>query len=99
MLCFKVSVVAEKKIGVLTSGGDCAGLNAVIRAVVARAVQGYGWRVLGIRQGTHVLLRRPVDVAALDLQSATSAMARMAGTILGTTNRGDPFAYPMPDGS
>ena len=35
----------------------------------------------------------------LDLQSANSAMLRMAGTILGTTNHGDPFAYPMPDGS
>ena len=53
-----------KTIGVLTSGGDCAGLNAVIRAVVARAVLGYGWRVLGIHQGTQGLLRRPVDVDA-----------------------------------
>jgi phosphofructokinase-like protein len=92
-------MIIEKKLGVLTSGGDCAGLNAVIRAVVARAVQGYGWRVLGIRQGTQGLLRRPVDFAALDLRTAHPAMARMAGTILGTTNRGDPFAYPMPDGS
>ena len=88
-----------KTIGVLTSGGDCAGLNAVIRAVVARAVKGYGWRVLGIHQGTHGLLSRPVDVVPLDLQSAGAAMVRMAGTILGTTNRGDPFAFPMPDGS
>jgi len=92
-------MTSPKTIGVLTSGGDCAGLNAVIRAVVARAVLGYGWRVLGIHQGTHGLLRRPVDAIALDLQSATPAVARMAGTILGTTNRGDPFAYPMPDGS
>jgi ATP-dependent phosphofructokinase / diphosphate-dependent phosphofructokinase len=95
----QVSVASEKTLGVLTSGGDCAGLNAVIRAVVARAVQGYGWRVLGLRQGTQGLLRRPVDFAVLDLESANPAMARMAGTILGTTNRGDPFAYPMPDGS
>jgi 6-phosphofructokinase 1 len=92
-------VTSSKTIGVLTSGGDCAGLNAVIRAVVAHAVHGYGWRVSGIRQGTHGLLRRPVDAVALDLQSANSNMVRMAGTILGTTNRGDPFAYPMPDGS
>jgi 6-phosphofructokinase 1 len=92
-------VTSPKTIGVLTSGGDCAGLNAVIRAVVAHAANGYGWRVLGIRQGAHGLLRRPVDAAALDLQSANPNMARMAGTILGTTNRGDPFAYPMPDGS
>ena len=92
-------MVSEKILGVLTSGGDCAGLNAVIRAVVTRAVQGYGWRVLGIRQGTQGLLRRPVDFAVLDPRGANPAMARMAGTILGTTNRGDPFAYPMPDGS
>ena len=92
-------MTSPKTIGVLTSGGDCAGLNAVIRAVVAHAVQDYGWRVVGIRQGTHGLLRRPVDAVALDLQSANPNMARMAGTILGTTNRGDPFAYPMPDGS
>ena len=88
-----------KTIGVLTSGGDCAGLNAVIRAVVTRAVQGHGWRVLGILHGTQGLLCRPVDVTPLDLQSANPAMVRMAGTILGTSNRGDPFAYPMADGT
>lgn len=88
-----------KTIGVLTSGGDCAGLNAVIRAVVARAIQGYGWRVIGLHQGTHGMLRRPVHCEELDLTVANSTMARMAGTILGTTNRGDPFAYPMPDGT
>jgi ATP-dependent phosphofructokinase / diphosphate-dependent phosphofructokinase len=92
-------VTSSKTIGVLTSGGDCAGLNAVIRAVVSRAVLGYGWRVLGIHQGTQGLMRRPVEFEALDLRAASPAMARMAGTILGTTNRGDPFAYPMPDGT
>lgn len=90
---------SAKTIGVLTSGGDCAGLNAVIRAVVARAVLGFGWRVVGIHQGTQGLLRRPVACTELDLRNANPAMARMAGTILGTTNHGDPFAFPMPDGS
>ena len=90
---------ATKTIGVLTSGDDCAVLNAVIRAVVTRAILGYGWRVLGIHQGTRGLLKRPVEFTALDLQIASSAMARSAGTILGTTNRGDPFAFPMPDGT
>ncbi len=90
---------SPKTIGVLTSGGDCAGLNALIRAVVARAVIGHGWRVLGIHQGTQGLLHRPVEATPLDLHNANPSMARMAGTILGTTNRGDPFAYPMPDGS
>jgi phosphofructokinase-like protein len=92
-------MISSKTIGVLTSGGDCAGLNAVIRAVVSRAVSGHGWRVLGIRHGTLGLLQRPVDAEPLDPRAAGPAMARMAGTILGTTNHGDPFAYPMPDGS
>jgi phosphofructokinase-like protein len=90
--------VAQKQLGVLTSGGDCAGLNAVIRAVVARALHGYGWRVFGIHHGAQGLLHRPVEAEELDQRSASPAMVRMAGTILGTTNRGDPFAYPMPDG-
>jgi phosphofructokinase-like protein len=89
----------QKTIGVLTSGGDCAGLNAVIRAVVARAVLGYGWRVVGIRQGTAGLLHRPALTEKLDLRVSTVNILRLGGTILGTTNRGDPFAFPMPDGS
>src|ERR1700674_2127827 len=91
--------VPIKTIGLLTSGGDCAGLNAVIRAVVMRAVQGYGWRVYGIRQGTAGLLRRPPDAEELGLSMATVNILRLGGTVLGTTNRGDPFAFPMPDRS
>ena len=48
-----------KRIGLLTSGGDCAGLNAIIRAVVRHAVGTYGWQVVGIREGTIGLLARP----------------------------------------
>ena len=88
-----------KTIGILTSGGDCAGLNAAIRAVATRAIQGYGWHVLGIRQGTMGLMRRPVEYEELDLSVSNVNMLRLGGTILGTTNKGDPFAYPMPDGS
>ena len=88
-----------KTIGILTSGGDCAGLNGVIRAVVLRAVHGYGWRVYGIRQGTAGLMRRPVDAELLDPARADFNLLRQGGTILGTTNTGDPFAFPMPDGS
>ena len=54
-----------KRIGILTSGGDCAGLNAVIRAVAHRAIEGYGWQVYGIHDGTLGLLRRPVDFEEL----------------------------------
>ena len=87
-----------KRIGVLTSGGDCAGLNAAIRAVTYRAIDGYGWQVFGIRQGTHGLMKRPVDAEELSLQLFTGNILRMGGTILGTVNSGDPFAFPTPDG-
>ena len=89
----------KKRIGILTSGGDCSGLNAVIRAVVRRAVGTYGWQVLGIHEGTMGLLRRPVDYEELTLRIFTGNVLRMGGTILGTTNTGNPFAFPMPDGS
>ena len=88
---------AAKRIGILTSGGDCAGLNAVIRAVVHRA-GAEGWEVVGIRNGTAGLLARPVEYTRLDRSAAGSEMLRLGGTILGTTNKGDPFAFPMADG-
>ena len=88
-----------KRIGLLTSGGDCAGLNAAIRAVLHRAIEGYGYSVIGIHEGTHGLLRRPLGAAELKLGAEIDDILRLGGTILGTTNRGDPFAYPMPDGS
>ena len=87
------------RLGVLTSGGDCAGLNAVLRAVVRRAIQGYGWEVLGIEQGTQGLLDRPPRAMAMGLDIFDGSLMRQGGTILGTTNKGDPFAYPMADGS
>jgi ATP-dependent phosphofructokinase / diphosphate-dependent phosphofructokinase len=86
-----------KRIGILTSGGDCAGLNPVIRAVVYRATS-YGWQVVGIRNGTAGLLARPVASKELTLEDVGGDMLRRGGTILGTTNKGDPFAYPLPDG-
>jgi 6-phosphofructokinase 1 len=89
--------MAAKTIGILTSGGDCGGLNAVIRAVVHRAAA-YGWRVLGIRDGTMGLLERPLRYSELSLSSVDITMMRLGGTVLGTTNKGNPFAFPMPDG-
>ena len=88
-----------KRIGILTSGGDCAGLNATIRAVALRAHHGYGWTTIGIGHGTLGLLERPVEAVTLDPARLDAALARQGGTFLGTTNRGDPFAFPMPDGS
>jgi len=88
-----------KRIGILTSGGDCAGLNATIRAVALRAHHGYGWRTIGISHGTLGLLHRPVAAEPLDPARLDAALARQGGTFLGSTNRGNPFAYPMPDGT
>lgn len=94
-------MASPKRIGVLTSGGDCAGLNAALRAVVLRAAGHYGWHVIGIRNGTAGLLSRPVEADILQLEPGLfdGTLLRRGGTILGTTNKGDPFDYPMPDGS
>lgn len=88
-----------KTLGVLTSGGDCAGLNAVIRAVALHARQAHGFRVLGILDGTLGLMDRPIRYRELHAEMCDGRLLREGGTVLGTTNRGDPFRFPMPDGS
>ncbi len=85
-------------LGVLTSGGDCAGLNAVIRAVTTYAIRQYGFRVIGILDGTLGLMERPLRTCELTLNGVEDVL-RDGGTFLGTTTKGDPFAFPMPDGS
>lgn len=87
-----------KRIGVMTSGGDCAGLNAAIRAVVLRAAD-YGWEVVGIEDGTRGLLDRPVRARPLGPGDFDGVLLRRAGTILGAVSTGDPFAFPQPDGT
>lgn len=74
-----------KKIGVLTGGGDCPGLNAVLRAVV-RASARLGVEVLGIRRGFEGLLP-PGDVVPLTIES-TRGILTWGGTILGAANKG-----------
>ena len=80
-----------KRIAVLTGGGDCPGLNAVIRAVTKTAVNDYGWDVLGIEDGFEGLIQ-PGKVRSLGLPDVRGILPR-GGTILGTTNRANPFAY------
>ena len=89
---------ARKRIGILTSGGDCAGLNAAIRAVVHRAVQGYDWDVVGICNSTSGLLAEPPTTIPLTLESVISILPR-GGTMLGTVNSGSPFAFPDGNGN
>ena len=75
------------RIGVLTGGGDCPGLNAVIRAIVRKAIKTYGWSVSGIRHGWRGLLLEEVE--PLDLASVAGILPR-GGTILGTS-RTNPY--------
>jgi ATP-dependent phosphofructokinase / diphosphate-dependent phosphofructokinase len=84
--------MAEKRIGILTGGGDAPGLNTVIRAVVKRAVGQLGWTVIGCEDSFNGLLETPPRVRDLTLASA-SGLLQKGGTILGTTNHGDPFHF------
>ena len=79
------------RIALSTGGGDAPGLNAVIRAAVLSALQ-RGWEVLGIKRGFAGLLGED-DVVSLTRDSVRG-IAHMGGTILRTTNRGNPFKWP-----
>jgi len=86
-------------IAVLTGGGDAPGLNAVIRAIVKTAKEEYGAQILGIHDGYDGLVNGS-DPWELDQREVAGLLYR-GGTILGTSNRGDPFNYPVeqPDGT
>lgn len=79
-----------RKLAVLTGGGDCPGLNAVIRAAVKTAHQ-HGLEVVGIRDGFRGAVEG--DFKPLGISDVSGLLPR-GGTILGTTNRDNPFAYP-----
>ena len=78
-------------IGIATGGGDAPGLNAVIRAATKAAILKYGWKVIGIPDGFDGLIW-PEKSFELTLKEVSGILPR-GGTILGTTNRGDPFHY------
>ncbi len=86
-----------KTLGVANGGGDCPGLNAVIRGVVKTAIREHGWRVIGIRNGFDGLIW-PDRCMELTIDTVRGLLPR-GGTILGTTNRGDPFAYRPEEGA
>ena len=83
----------NKTVAILTGGGDCPGLNAVIRAVVKTAINQYGWRVIGIEDGFDGLIGNQCR-HELKVKDVRGLLAR-GGTILGTSNRGNPFSYPV----
>ena len=79
------------QIGILTGGGDCPALNAVIRAAVKTSV-GFGWEVLGIEEGFDCLVHCKTRTLT---NASVSGILHLGGTILGTTNAGNPFCYPI----
>lgn len=84
----------KRRIGIVTGGGDCPGLNAVIRGAVHRLVRHYDVEVYGSEDAYHGFLEDPQRVRRLDLKAVSGILAK-GGTILGTSNRGDPFQYPV----
>ena len=77
-----------KRIGILTSGGDCAGLNAVISAVVAAAGK-KGWEVYGIHDGTEGITEKPHRYEVLTVKNfSDSPWPRLSGSYLGSLNKG-----------
>ena len=79
-----------KRVGVLTGGGDCSGLNAVIRAITRSATIEHGATVIGIEDGFDGLIfNKHQELTTLN----TRDILPLGGTIIGTTNKGNPFEY------
>lgn len=89
-----VTSSSKHRIGVLTGGGDCPGLNPVIRAIVKRGVTQLAWEIVGIRDSFSGLLASPPKVVNLTRDSVRGILTK-GGTILGTSNRGHPFRFPV----
>src|ERR1700758_1933210 len=92
-----------RRVAINTGGGDAPGLNAVIHGAVY-AARGLGWEILGIRDGFDGLLEpeRYPNGGVIELRrSLVREIAHLGGTILGTTNRGNPFRRIVnnPDGT
>ncbi|HYC90857.1 MAG TPA: ATP-dependent 6-phosphofructokinase [Thermoanaerobaculia bacterium] len=84
-----------KRIGILTGGGDCPGLNAVIRAAVRTLVRDHHIEAVGIQLGFEGLLTK--STVPLTLETIRGILPK-GGTLLRTTNRGNPFEFPMKGG-
>ena len=83
---------AVRTIGILTNGGDCPGLNAVIRAVTKTAIMQHGLTVFGIEDGYLGLIQN--RIRPLDTSDVSNILTR-GGTIIGTSNTANPFGYKL----
>lgn len=88
----------KKRIGVLTSGGDCAGLNTAIWGVTVSALQ-RGWEVIGIQDATDGLFSRPMRYRQLTMADFEFPFAALGGTMLGSNNSGNPRIQMKADGT
>jgi phosphofructokinase-like protein len=84
--------ITIKRVGILTGGGDCPGLNAVIRAVTKCLIRQCGLEVMGIEDGFEGLVESRLRPLTYD---SVSGILQTGGTILGTSNKADPFNYPQ----
>ncbi len=82
----------KKRIGLLTGGGDCPGLNAVIRGIVKSSIGEHDIEVIGFEDGYEGLISR--NIVPLDWNSVSGILTQ-GGTILGTSNRANPFRWPI----
>ncbi len=86
----------QRRIGILTGGGDCPGINAVIRAITKKAILKYDMEVVGIKDGYEGLIHNQFRPLSYD---DVSGILTLGGTILGTTNKADPFHYAVKSGN
>ncbi len=86
---------SKRKIAILTGGGDCPGINAVIRAITKKCILKYDMQVIGIKDGYEGLIHNQYRTLSYD---DVSGILTLGGTILGTTNKANPFQYAVKDG-
>ena len=94
------SKTMSKRILVVTGGGDCPGLNAVLRGIVKSAKLDGNWEIIGCVESYNGLLKDNIEVLTLTEKEVAGIHVK-GGTIIKTTNRGGPFSFPVqqPDGS
>ncbi|MDH3321831.1 MAG: 6-phosphofructokinase [Flavobacteriaceae bacterium] len=84
----------KQRILIVNSGGDCSGMNAVIRAIVKRTYNESNWEVFGSINGFNGILAEPLEIVRLT-KASVSGIHRQGGTILMTNNKQDPFNFPV----
>ena len=85
----------KKRIAILTSGGDCPGINAVIRAVVKKAIIEENMEVIGIKDGYHGIVKNRFKKLGYE---DVSGILTLGGTILGTSKKANPYSYAIKKG-